>query len=231
MRKPLRQLGNKMFIINCKNYNEIAGEKIIKIAKIAEKISKKYKVPIAIAPPHHLIPLIIKFDITVLAQHVDDKKVGSTTGFMVPEIVKKSKINGSIINHSEHRISEKEITSLIKRLHKLKLKTVLCVKNINEVKKYVKLNPTFIAIEPPELIGTGRAISTEKPTLILNAVRAVKSAKNSTKLLCGAGIVSGQDVSKAKELGSKGILVASGIIKAKNWEKIISEFCKGLKSQ
>jgi len=49
--------------------------------------------------------------------------------------------------------------------------------------------------------------------------------------LCGAGIVSGQDVSKAKELGSRGILVASGIVKAKNWEKIISEFCKGLKSQ
>ena len=59
------------------------------------------------------------------------------------------------------------------------------------------MNPTFIAIEPPELIGTGRAISTEKPGLITNAVQAVKSAKNSTKLLCGAGIVSGQDVSKA----------------------------------
>ena len=79
MRKPSNQLGNKMFIINCKNYDEIAGDKIIKIAKIAEKISKKYKVPIAIAPPHHLIPLIIKFKIIVLAQHVDDKKVGSTT--------------------------------------------------------------------------------------------------------------------------------------------------------
>ena len=79
MRKPSNQLGNKMFIINCKNYDEIAGDKIIKIAKISEKISKKYKVPIAIAPPHHLIPLITKFKITVLAQHVDDKKVGSTT--------------------------------------------------------------------------------------------------------------------------------------------------------
>ena len=231
MRKPSNQLGNKMFIINCKNYDEIAGDKIIKIAKTAEKISNKYKVPIAIAPPHHLIPLITKFKIMVLAQHVDDKKVGSTTGFMIPEIVKKSKINGSIINHSEHRISEKEITSLVKRLTKLKLKTVLCVKNVNEVKKYVKLNPTFIAIEPPGLIGTGRAISTEKPSLIIDAVQAVRSAKNSTKLLCGAGIVSGQDVSKARELGSKGILVASGIIKARNWEKIISEFCKGLKSQ
>jgi triosephosphate isomerase len=220
-----------MFIINCKNYDEIAGDKIIKIAKIAEKVSRKYKIPIVIAPPHHLIPLIRKFKIGVFAQHVDDKEIGSTTGFIIPEIIKKSKINGTIINHSEHRISEKEIVSLVKRLQKLKLKIVLCVKNVNEAKKYAKLNPTFIAIEPPELIGTGRAISTEKPALIINAVQAVKSAKNSTKLLCGAGIVSGQDVSKAKELGSKGILVASGIVKAKNWEKIISEFCKGLKSQ
>ncbi|SVA89928.1 uncharacterized protein METZ01_LOCUS142782, partial [marine metagenome] len=211
-----------MFIINCKNYEEIAGEKIIKLAKIAEKISKKYKIKIAIAPPHHLIPLITKFGIIVLAQHLDDKKVGSTTGFMIPEIIKKSKIDGSIINHSEHRITESEIKNLVKRLKKLKLKTIVCVKNVSEAKKYAKINPTFIAIEPPELIGTGRAISTEKPQLITNSINAVQSAKNSTKLLCGAGIVSAEDVSRAVELGSKGILVASGVIKAKNWESILS---------
>tara|TARA_Y100000758_G_scaffold138744_1_gene98178 strand:+ start:976 stop:1632 length:657 start_codon:yes stop_codon:yes gene_type:complete len=217
-----------MFIINCKNYEEIAGEKIIKLAKIAEKISKKYKIKIAIAPPHHLIPLITKFGIIVLAQHLDDKKVGSTTGFMIPEIIKKSKIDGSIINHSEHRITESEIKNLVKRLKKLKLKTIVCVKNVSEAKKYAKINPTFIAIEPPELIGTGRAISTEKPQLITNSINAVQSAKNSTKLLCGAGIVSAEDVSRAVELGSKGILVASGVIKAKNWENILSDFSRGL---
>ena len=217
-----------MFIINCKNYEEIAGEKIIKLAKIAAKISKKYKIKIAIAPPHHLIPLITKFGIIVLAQHLDDKKVGSTTGFMIPEIIKKSKIDGSIINHSEHRITESEIKNLVKRLKKLKLKTIVCVKNVSEVKKYAKINPTFIAIEPPELIGTGRAISTEKPQLITNSINAVQSAKNSTKLLCGAGIVSAEDVSRAVELGSKGILVASGVIKAKNWESILSDFSRGL---
>ena len=59
-------------------------------------------------------------------------------------------------------------------------------------------------------------------------VPLIKSAKNKTKLLCGAGIVSGQDVAKALELGSKGILVASGIIKAKNWTKIIEEFSKAM---
>lgn len=217
-----------MFIINCKNYEEIAGEKIIKLAKIAEKISKKYKIKIAIAPPHHLIPLITKFGIIVLAQHLDDKKVGSTTGFMIPEIIKKSKIDGSIINHSEHRITESEIKNLVKRLKKLKLKTIVCVKNVSEAKKYAKINPTFIAIEPPELIGTGRAISTEKPQLITNSINAVQSAKNSTKLLCGAGIVSAEDVSRAVELGSNGILVASGVIKAKNWENILSDFSRGL---
>ena len=217
-----------MFIINCKNYDEISGNKIIKLAKIAQRISKKYKIPIAIAPPHHQIPLVTKFNVIVLAQHLDDKKIGSTTGFMIPEIAKRSKINGSLINHSEHRISEKEIKNLIKRLKRLKLKTILCVKNVNESKKYAKLNPTFIAIEPPELIGTGRAISTEKPHLITKAVDSVKLAKNSTKLLCGAGIVSGKDVARAKKLGSKGILVASGIVKAKNWEKIIEEFSRAL---
>ena len=35
-------------------------------------------------------------------------------------------------------------------------------------------------------------------------------------------------VAKAIELGSKGILVASGIIKAKDWNKIMSDFAKSM---
>ena len=217
-----------MFIINCKNYEEISGEKILKFVKTAEKVSKKYKIKIAIAPPQHLIANVAGSSLTILAQHVDDKKVGSTTGFVVPELLKKSKINGSIINHNEHRIPTSEIKNLILKLKELKMISVLCVKNVAEAKKLAKLNPDYIAIEPPELIGSGKAVSKEKPELITKAATAVKSAKNKSKLLCGAGIVSGDDVQKAIELGSKGILVASGIIKAKNWEKIMSEFAKSM---
>ena len=217
-----------MFVINCKNYEEISGGKIIKFIKIAEYVSKKYKIKIAISPPQHLIGLVANSSITILAQHVDDSKVGSTTGFMIPELLKKSKVKGSLINHSEHRISSKEIEKLVLKLKELKMTSIVCVKNIAEVKKYLKLNPDFIAIEPPELIGSGKAISTEKPELIAKAAEIVNNSKNKTKLLCGAGIVSGDDVKKAIELGSKGILVASGIIKAKNWNKIISEFSKAL---
>ena len=217
-----------MFIINCKNYEEIPGEKIIKFVKTAEKIAKKFKIKIAVCPPQHLIGVVANSSIPIFAQHVDDSKIGSTTGFMIPELLKKSKIKGSLINHSEHRITSQEISKLIKKLKELKMISIVCVKDIAEAKKYAKLNPNYIAIEPPELIGSGRAVSTEKPELISKAVVAVKSAKNNTKLLCGAGIVSGEDVQKASELGSKGILVASGIIKAQSWEKIISEFAKAL---
>ena len=215
-----------MFVINCKNYEEISGDKIIKFIKIAEKVSKKYKVKIAISPPQHLIGLVANSSIQILAQHIDDSKIGSTTGFVIPELLKKSKVKGSLINHSEHRISSKEIQKLVLKLKELKMTSIVCVKNVAEVKKYVKLNPDYIAIEPPELIGSGKAVSKEKPELIAKAAKAVKNTN--TKLLCGAGIVSGEDVAKALELGSKGILVASGIIKAKNWNKIISEFAEAL---
>lgn len=217
-----------MFVINCKNYEEIAGDKIIKFVKIAEKISKKYKVKIAISPPQHLVGLVANSSIPILAQHIDVSKVGSTTGFIIPELLKKSKVKGSLINHSEHRIANKEIEKLVLKLKELKMVSILCVKDIAEVKKYVKLNPDYIAIEPPELIGSGKAVSKEKPELIAKAASIVNNSKNKTKLLCGAGIVSGEDVAKAIELGSKGILVASGIIKAKDWNKVISEFAKAL---
>lgn len=217
-----------MFVINCKNYEEIAGENIIKIVRIAEKVSKKYNVKIAIAPPQHLIGLVAKSSIPILAQHVDDSKVGSTTGFVIPELLKKSKVKGSLINHSEHRISSGKIQKLVAKLKELKMISIVCVKDIAEAKKYAKFNPDYIAIEPPELIGSGKAVSKERPELITKAADAIKNEKNETKLLCGAGIVSGQDVAKAKKLGSKGILVASGIIKAKDWNAIMSEFAKSM---
>ena len=217
-----------MFIINCKNYEEISGNGIVKLAKIAGNITKKYQIPIAIAPPHHLLSSIQNYSGPILAQNVDNAKIGSTTGFVIPELLKKSRIDGSLINHSEHRIPSADIVDLVERLKKLKMISVVCVKDVSEAAKYAKINPNYIAIEPPELIGSGKAVSTERPELITKAVLAVKNAKNNTKLLCGAGIVSGQDVRKALDLGSKGILVASGIVKAKSWNKIIEEFAKGM---
>ena len=133
-----------------------------------------------------------------------------------------------MINHSEHRIPPKDIKELIERLRQLNMVSVVCVQDVSEASLYAKENPDFIAIEPPELIGSGKAVSKERPELITNAVKAVHDARNNTKLLCGAGIVSGDDVRKAMELGASGILVASGIIKSKNWNDVVDEFAKAV---
>jgi len=218
-----------LFIINFKNYDEVAGVKSLQLAKIAAKIAKKHKVRIIVCPPQHLVSETAKIPIPVFAQHLDSKNIGSTTGYLVPEIVKKSKIAGSLINHSEHRIPAREIEELVQRLRNLKMKSVVCVQDVAEAETYAKLNPDFIAIEPPELIGTGKAVSKERPEAITDSVKAVKKARNSTQLLCGAGIVSGHDVSRALDLGADGILVASGIVKAKRWEKAIDEFALAFK--
>jgi len=213
-----------LFIINFKNYDEIAGTKSIRLAKSASKIAKRYKLKIIVCPPQHLMSEVARFSSDVFAQHLDNSKVGSTTGFVIPEIVKKSRIAGSLINHSEHRLPPNEIEDLVVRLRALNMASVVCVQDVKEAWMYAKLNPDYIAIEPPELIGSGKAVSKEKPEIITESVQAVKNANNSTQLLCGAGIVSGEDVTRALELGAKGILVASGIVKAKNWEKAIEEF-------
>ena len=213
-----------MFIINFKNYDEISGSNSLRLAKVASKIAKKYKLKIIVCPPQYLLSEISKVPITVFAQHLDVSKIGSTTGFVIPELVKKSGVIGSILNHSEHRLAAKDVKELVERLRTLDMKSVVCVKDVNEAARYARLNPDFIAIEPPELIGSGKAVSKERPEVITNSVKAIKKAKNSTQLLCGAGIVSGEDVSRALELGAKGILVASGIVKSKNWEKSIEEF-------
>ncbi len=213
-----------MFIINFKNYEEIADLKSLRLARAASKVAKKCKTKIVVCPPQHLISETTKIPVTVFSQHVDIAKVGSTTGFVVPELLKKSKVQGSLVNHSEHRISPQEIEEIVSRLRALKMTSVVCVKDVDEARRYARLEPDFIAIEPPELIGSGKAVSKERPEVITNSVKAVKDAKNSTRLLCGAGIVSGDDVAKALELGADGILVASGIVKAKNWEKSIEEF-------
>jgi triosephosphate isomerase (TIM) len=165
-----------------------------------------------------------------LAQHLDPVNAGSTTGYLVPEVAKRSGAKGSLINHSEHRIPEHDIETNVLTLRKLGMKSVVCAKDSFEVGKFAGFGPDFIAIEPPELIGTGIAVSKAKPEVITESKESLQSAlgeRRSTVLLCGAGIVDDIDVKRAKQLGAEGILVASGVIKATNWRVKIQSLSRG----
>ncbi len=217
-----------MFVINLKNYMEVSGANAAKMAGICRGVADRHGVRIAIAPPNMMLSEIAMHYPDTFAQHMDNAAVGSTTGYSVPELAKGSGVAGSLINHSEHRIPEAEIAALVPRLRKLGMTSIVCVRDNVETERYARLAPDYVAIEPPELIGSGRAVSKERPDLISAAARIVGGLENGTMLLCGAGIVTPADVSRAMELGAAGILVASGIVKSPDWSASVEGFAAAM---
>jgi triosephosphate isomerase len=220
----LNRLFSRPFIINFKNYPEIAGKGSIMLAKRAANVLCDRKVDFIVAPPICSLQAISDaVKVPVISQHVDDVQIGATTGYIVPESVKACGAVGSIINHSEHKISPQCVNNLVERLRDLSMVSIVCADDIEEAKILSKFAPDFIAIEPPELIGKGVAVSKVNPSIIVNTVKALHKISSKTKVLCGAGIVDKEDVTKALELGASGILVASGVVKASSWEEKIAE--------
>ncbi len=215
---------NGPFIINLKNYIETAGDNTLRIVKDAELVSKKLDVEIIISPPQPSLALIAKqTKLKVISQHIDLKKHGASTGFYIAEIIEKVGAIGSLINHSEHGIKTEEVKQSIEKLKEVNLLSFVCVKTLEELKVILKFEPDFIAIEPPELIGTQKSISSEKPFLIQKSNELIKQENNGSKLICGAGINKSEDIKTAVENGASGILVSSSITRANNWYEKIFE--------
>lgn len=220
---------DKPLVVNLKNYNEIAGENSTKIVLDAKNASLFNHRDIIIAPPPSSLLALSKIKIPIISQHVDDVAVGATTGFIVPEIIKSYGAAGSIINHSEHKIEHSQIKNLVERLRGLDMISIVCADDLDEVKAVSRFSPDFLAIEPPELIGKGVAVSKANPSIIKNTVQVVKQISSTVKVLCGAGIVDMCDVEKAIELGAEGILISSGVIKSSSWYDKILELSSALK--
>lgn len=217
-----------LIIINCKNYLEVAGEKILKLSEIAKDISNSNKVQIMIAPPQNCLFYLSQFiKLPLICQHIDDKKIGATTGFIIPELAKSYGASGSLINHSEHRMEHINIKNAIERLRQLNMFSIVCASTSREVGELSRFNPDMIAIEPPELIGTGKAVSKVNPSIITESVKEARTYSKNVKVICGAGIVDKTDIQSAINLGSQGILLASGLIKSESWKDKLIELSEG----
>lgn len=213
-----------IILINYKAYENSYGVKGIEISKKIEKISKNYSIPIIISvPPTMIYKLSQMVELPIYAQHVDAVDHGAHTGSVLAEMVKDAGAKGSLLNHSERKIRLDEIHFSLSKMKQLGLESVVCVDSYELVHPLALLKPDAILIEPPELIGSGRAVSKEKPEVITRAVNEIKKVPN-VYLLAGAGITSGEDVYKAIELGADGIGVASAVMKAKDPEKVVEDF-------
>jgi len=219
-RELLEQL--PIIIINFKTYEEATGERAVKLAQICRRVATKFKKRIIISPQFTDIYRIAKDgspSTPVFAQHIDDG-IGKFTGSISPLAIREAGGVGTLLNHSERRLSIDEIEKRIKAAKAHGLMSLCFADSLEESLKIAVLGPEMIAYEPPELVGTGISVSTAKPSHVTNFVAKVTPR---VRRLVGAGISTAGDVRKALELGADGWGVSSAFTKSKDPERTLTE--------
>ncbi len=226
--KPLRGF---LLVVNFKTYIEATGRRAVELSKIAEEVSRDTGVTVIVAPQFTDIEPVSKtVDIPVFSQHIDSIKPGAHTGQILAEAVKSAGAEGSLLNHSEKRISPLEISESVKLCADTDLRSIVCADTAEASVDIAKTMPDMVAIEPPELIGTGISVSKARPELVTESLRQIRKVNRSVRVLCGAGVATAEDVSRALELGSEGVLVASGVVKSKDPRAVLERMASQMLS-
>lgn len=214
-----------LIIVNFKTNEQGTAEKALELAKICDKVAKDTKANIAVVvQASDIYRISSTVSIPIIAQHIDAIDYGSHTGFVLAESVKQNGAVATLLNHSEHQLEFDVLEKSIKRAKEVGLVVICCADTPEKAEKVAALNPDFIAIEPPEYIGKHVSVSSGRPEIIPETIAKVKNIP----VLCGAGVRDKKDVSKAIELGSKGILVATGVVKVDDHEAALRDIVSGL---
>jgi len=209
-----------LIVINFKTYESATGKKAVELAKIIDSIKSNAEM-IACPQFADLKAVADSVDTPVFSQHIDNILPGKGTGHILPESVKAAGCSGTLINHSERRLDMKTIEGCVKRAKELGLRTICCTPNMEEAKKIAAFEPDYIAFEDPELIGTLKSVSKLEPETVRNFAKAISKTKSIP--LCGAGVADGKDVKAAIDLGTKGVILATAVAKAKNPRAVLED--------
>ena len=221
-------LGRPLFLLNLKAYPGALGLGAERLARSLEDLGHRTGVAVAIAPATpDLGRVAAAVSIPVLAQHVDALEAGAHTGFVPPEAVASAGGWGSLVNHSEHPLPTALANATVRRLGELGLVSVECARDVRAARRLSGAKPDYLAVEPPELIGGKRSVSTARPEVVSRSVEAVRKVAPRTIVLCGAGVHDRNDVTRALELGSEGVLVASAVTRAADPRAAIAELLAG----
>ena len=206
-------MNTPIVILNYKTYLESSGENALELARALKSASEESGITMVAAPQAADIYRIQdQISLPIFAQHIDPITPGGHTGSNLIETLIEAGISGSLINHSENRMKLADIDEVIQLCKQNDIESCVCTNNIATSKAIATFSPDAVAVEPPELIGTGIPVSQAQPEVVEDSVKGVKSINKKI----GAGISTGDDMKAAMDLGADGVLLASGIVKAKN---------------
>ncbi len=219
-----------MIFVNYKAYEEGSGQKAVALTRILEEVAHLSQVKIV--PVVQVIDaesIVSSTSLEVWIQHVDPVSFGPHTGWTLPEEAARIGVAGVFLNHSEHKFDNFDaLYTANKKAFEANLKTLIFAGDLEELKKICELAPTFVAYEPPELVGsTTISVAQAKPEVISEASEVAKT--KGIPLVVGAGIHSRDDIKKSLELGAVGVAVATDIVKAVDPAKELLDLTEGFK--
>jgi triosephosphate isomerase len=217
-----------LIVVNFKTYATAMGQKAVDLAQAMERASKDHVRMIAVVSAFdlHAVKQAAP-SLEVWSQHLDPVGQGSFTGWLQPENAIERGAQGTIINHAEHKVDIEHVQQLMQQLPD-EFPMCACAADVEEAHQLAELGPTFIAVEPPELIGGDISVTTADPAIVSNTVNAVRAINPHVRVLCGAGVKDGKDVKTAVELGAHGVLLASGVTKASDVDAVLADLVAGL---
>ena len=220
----------RFLVVNFKAYETAFGAGALRLASEASRLAQRLsRVRVILAVPALTASRVLSVYDDVYLQHVDPVGFGAYTGFTPLEALRVEGVRGTIINHSEHKVTYRDLALIAGKAKLLGLEVLACADTPEEAVAVALLEPTMVAVEPPELIGSGIPVSKAKPEVITSSVEAVRRVSN-VPVLAGAGISEALDAVRAVELGASGVLVASAIMKSKSPELSLRSFAEALES-
>ncbi len=210
-----------LVVVNFKTYSTALGSAAQRLAQQMAATSCNARM-VAVVSAFDLSSISSISGLEVWSQHLDPVGQGSHTGWLEPETAIERGAVGTIINHAEHKVSIDHVSKLMSMLPD-GFPICACAADVEEARALAKLGPTFIAVEPPELIGGDISVTSADPAIVSDTVAAVKEVNPNVRVLCGAGVKNGADVAMAIELGTEGVLLASGVTKAADPAAVLAD--------
>ena len=201
-----------LIVVNFKTYQEAHGVAAEELAMIMQDIETDARM-IAVVSAFDLSSVVSAApNLEVWTQHLDPINFGSNTGWLHPETAICRGAKGTLINHAEHKVSIEHIAMLLDSVPE-DFTVCACAADIDEARALSALEPNYVAVEPPELIGGEISVATANPDIVSGTAAAIREISEDVGILCGAGVKNGEDVAIAINLGTSGVLLASGVTK------------------
>jgi triosephosphate isomerase len=198
------------------------------VARAAADVADDTGTRVAVAPQTAHLDAVAETGVETWAQHVGANEHGSHTGSALAEAAAEAGATGTLLNHSERRLTLADVDGGLRAAERADLSTVVCANNPRQIGAVTALDPGMVAVEPPELIGSGTPVSQADPDVVEDAVEAARAIDEDVPVLCGAGISTGDDLAAARDLGSEGVLLASGVAKADDPEAALRDLVSGI---